>query len=180
MANISGFLSNILKAMYGEDVRDAIHDSINTINEEVIDYNAYVTQKANETANNALRTENCKRECQKAQEVAEANMRRAERAANETEINATEVNRDLGEAKNAVNAAQEKAEMSNTFSERAKSYADQAANTLTQTVNKINEAVEMNTPRMVIDFNTGHLLYEGGRFNWIIDPVTGHLKWEVT
>jgi hypothetical protein len=180
MANISGFLSSILKAIYGEDVRNAIHDSIKTINEEVIDYNAYVTQKANETASNALRTENCQRECRKAQEASEANMKRAERAANETEINASEVNRDLGEAKIAVNSAHEKAEMSNIFSERAKSYAEQAANTLVQTVNKINEAVEMNTPKMVIDFNTGHLLYEGGRFNWIIDSDTGHLKWEVT
>lgn len=35
MANIKEYLDNILSAIFGKDVRQSIHDSINAINEEV-------------------------------------------------------------------------------------------------------------------------------------------------
>ena len=50
MASIAQHLKKILSAMYGEDVRNAIHDSIEAINEEVIDYGATASQKAAEAA----------------------------------------------------------------------------------------------------------------------------------
>lgn len=37
MANISGYLENILKAIFGKDVRQSIHDGIQAINNEVVE-----------------------------------------------------------------------------------------------------------------------------------------------
>lgn len=50
MANIDSLLKKIKEAVYGRDVRDSIHDSIKAINEEVLNYNDYVTTKANAAA----------------------------------------------------------------------------------------------------------------------------------
>ena len=35
MANVSGFLQQMLNARYGKDVRQSIHDSINAINKQL-------------------------------------------------------------------------------------------------------------------------------------------------
>ena len=52
MANIVNYLKNILEARFGRDVRQSIHDGIEAINNEVVNYNDYVTEKANEVAEN--------------------------------------------------------------------------------------------------------------------------------
>ena len=43
MANIDSYLKQILTAIYGKDVRQSIHDSISAINNDVLNYNAYVS-----------------------------------------------------------------------------------------------------------------------------------------
>ena len=53
MANIAEYLKKILSSRYGRDVRQSIHDGINAINEEVIDYGATASQKAAEAAEKA-------------------------------------------------------------------------------------------------------------------------------
>ena len=57
MASIAQHLKKILSAMYGEDVRNAIHDSIDAINKEVIDYGATASKKAAEAARKAAEEE---------------------------------------------------------------------------------------------------------------------------
>lgn len=53
MANIFEHLQSILSARYGRDVRQSIHDSIEAINAEVIDYGAKASEKADEAAQSA-------------------------------------------------------------------------------------------------------------------------------
>lgn len=52
MANIDNFLSHMMSAVYGKDVRQSIHDTIKEINNEVINYNEFVTEAKNEVAAN--------------------------------------------------------------------------------------------------------------------------------
>ena len=70
-------------------------------------------------------------------------------------------------------------EQSQASSQTAQSYAEQAEAAGGEAVNKINEALSQNVPQFTIDFTTGHLKYEGGRFNFEVQNTTGHLLWEV-
>lgn len=70
-------------------------------------------------------------------------------------------------------------EQSQASSQTAQSYAEQAEAAGDEAVNKINEALSQNIPQFTIDFTTGHLKYEGGRFNFAVQNTTGHLLWEV-
>lgn len=72
------------------------------------------------------------------------------------------------------------------YAEQAKNSSTTAATYLTQVeqagddaVNKINSAISFNNPVFYFDNTTGHLSYEGGRFNWALDE-NGHLLWEVS
>lgn len=70
-------------------------------------------------------------------------------------------------------------ERSQASSQTAQSYAEQAEAASDEVVNRINEAVAQNVPQFIVDFTTGHLLYQGGRFDFIVNEPTGHLLWEV-
>ncbi len=70
-------------------------------------------------------------------------------------------------------------EQSQASSQTAQSYAEQAEAAGDEAVNKINEALSQNVPQFTIDFATGHLKYQGGRFNFEVQNTTGHLLWEV-
>lgn len=70
-------------------------------------------------------------------------------------------------------------EQSQASSQTAQSYAEQAEAAGDEAVNKINEALSQNIPQFTIDFATGHLKYQGGRFNFAVQNTTGHLLWEV-
>lgn len=70
-------------------------------------------------------------------------------------------------------------EQSQASSQTAQSYAEQAEAAGDEAVNKINEALSQNVPQFTIDFTTGHLKYQGGRFNFAVQNTTGHLLWEV-
>ena len=52
MANVSGFLQQLLNARYGKDVRQSIHDSINAINKQLeeSDASALASAQAAQTA----------------------------------------------------------------------------------------------------------------------------------
>ncbi len=58
MANIAEYLARIKSAIYGEEVRGSIHDSIQAINSEVIDYNKEYDQKISEASKFAANAEN--------------------------------------------------------------------------------------------------------------------------
>lgn len=57
------------------------------------------------------------------------------------------------------------------------SQIDKAAN---DAIDKVNDALADNTPQFEIDLVTGHLMYTGARFNFKVDQIDGHLKWEVS
>lgn len=68
---------------------------------------------------------------------------------------------------------------SQASSQTAQSYAEQAEAASDEVVNRINEALEQNVPRFIVDFSNGHLMYQGGRFDFVVNKPTGHLLWEV-
>lgn len=70
-------------------------------------------------------------------------------------------------------------ERSQASSQTAQSYAEQAEAASDEVVDRINEALEQNVPQFVVDFSNGHLMYQGGRFDFIVNEPTGHLLWEV-
>lgn len=53
------------------------------------------------------------------------------------------------------------------YYEQSKMYSDAA-----------NNAIELSKPNFTVDLETGHLLYEGGRFDFEVD--NGHLLWGTT
>ena len=70
-------------------------------------------------------------------------------------------------------------EQSKASSQTAQFYAEQAEAAGDEAINRINEALSQNVPQFTIDFITGHLKYQGGRFNFAVQNTTGHLLWEV-
>lgn len=53
------------------------------------------------------------------------------------------------------------------YYEQSKMYSDAAEN-----------AIELSKPNFIVDLETGHLLYEGGRFDFEVE--NGHLLWGMT
>lgn len=70
-------------------------------------------------------------------------------------------------------------EKSQASSQTAQAYATQAESASDEIVNRIDEAISQNVPQFTIDFTTGHLKYQGGRFDFSVNEA-GHLLWEVT
>ena len=70
-------------------------------------------------------------------------------------------------------------ERSQASSQTAQAYATQAESASDEIVNRIDEAISQNVPQFTIDFTTGHLKYQGGRFDFSVNEA-GHLLWEVT
>lgn len=70
-------------------------------------------------------------------------------------------------------------ERSQASSQTAQSYAEQAEQASDEVVNRIDETISQNVPQFIVDLATGHLMYQGGRFNFIVNEPTGHLLWEV-
>lgn len=70
-------------------------------------------------------------------------------------------------------------ERSQASSQTAQSYAEQAEQASDEVVNRIDEAISQNVPQFIVDLATGHLMYQGGRFHFIVNEPTGHLLWEV-
>lgn len=71
-------------------------------------------------------------------------------------------------------------EQSLASSKTAQSYAEAAERAGDEAVQKINDAIGVNLPVFRIDLLSGHLQYEGGRFDFYVPPATGHLMWEVS
>lgn len=70
------------------------------------------------------------------------------------------------------------------YAEDARASSDASKEYVTQVVEKGNEAVDMinnawdvAAPNFIVDLETGHLMYEGGRFVFAVKEETGHLEW---
>ena len=79
----------------------------------------------------------------------------------------------------AIDNAKYYNEQASASSATAKSYAEQAEKAGTEAVAKVEEALEANEPNFAVDLATGHLLYEGGSFDFVVTD-NGHLEWGIT
>lgn len=66
--------------------------------------------------------------------------------------------------------SQKSAELSETYVTKTEQAGDEA-------LKKIDDALNMNAPKFTVDLSTGHLMYEGGRFDFQVNESTGHLEW---
>lgn len=83
------------------------------------------------------------------------------------------------EAQKSQEAAAESETNSANSSITAHQYALLAEQNGNDAVDKINEAISLNVPTFQMDLSTGHLMYQGGRFNFSVPQGTGRLMWEV-
>lgn len=101
MANVTKYLEQLLVARYGKDVRQALHDSIKEINEEVTDYGTTASQKAEEAAQSASDAS------QKASDASTAATTASQKATEATNA-ASEALQSANDAKDALNSVGEK------------------------------------------------------------------------
>lgn len=188
MANIDKELRAILAAVHGKEVRDSIHDALKAGNEESEKAMNDAAQSAAHAADSLKHLIELKQQVEK---IDLPEMREAVKITNEnrdsvranaekagiSESNAktSEINAKTSEVN--AKASEQKAEYS---SKTAKSYADLAEENGNEAVKKIEEALDMKTPGFMMNFQNGHLEYEGGRFDFLVDENNGHLEWEVT
>lgn len=71
-------------------------------------------------------------------------------------------------------------EQSKASSETSKAYLDKVEQAGNEAVEKINNAVDVNTPKFTVDLSTGRLMYESTRFVFDVNETTGHLEWGLT
>lgn len=83
------------------------------------------------------------------------------------------------EAQKSKEAAGESEANSASSSAMAHQYAILAEQNGDAAVDKINEAISLNVPTFQMDLFTGHLMYQGGRFNFTVPQGTGRLMYEV-
>lgn len=126
MADVNKYLADIKEAVYGEEVRSSIHDAIDVINKEVVNYNAVVTEKSEAAAESAQSAESAVKSAVNAQNEAKA-------ASDTAAVKAAEA------AESADNAAVQ-AINAKTEADRAKSEADKAASIVSIDVAKLDKA----------------------------------------
>lgn len=83
------------------------------------------------------------------------------------------------EAQKSKNSVTENADRASNSAEIAHQYAILAEQNGNDAVDKINEAISLNVPEFHVDLLTGHLMYQGGRFNFMVPQGTGRLMYEV-
>lgn len=71
-------------------------------------------------------------------------------------------------------------EQSKASSETSKAYLDKVEQAGNEALDKINNAVDVNTPKFTVDLSTGRLMYESTRFVFDVNETTGHLEWGLT
>lgn len=67
---------------------------------------------------------------------------------------------------------------SKNSSEISKEYLTRVEDAGNEALNKIQEALGSNVPVFTVDLGTGHLLYEGGSFDFVVNH--GNLEWGLT
>lgn len=69
-------------------------------------------------------------------------------------------------------------QQSKNSSEISKEYLTKVEDAGNEALNKIQEALGLNVPVFTVDLGTGHLLYEGGSFDFAVNH--GNLEWGLT
>ncbi|MCI8582382.1 MAG: hypothetical protein HFH13_04525 [Dorea sp.] len=69
-------------------------------------------------------------------------------------------------------------QQSKNSSEISKEYLTKVEHAGDEALNKIQEALGLNIPVFMVDLGTGHLLYEGGSFDFAVN--NGNLEWGLT
>lgn len=69
-------------------------------------------------------------------------------------------------------------QQSKNSSEISKEYLTKVEDAGNEALNKIQEALGLNIPVFMVDLGTGHLLYEGGSFDFAVN--NGNLEWGLT
>lgn len=135
MADISTYLEQILKAIYGEEVRGSIHDALAAMNEEAMEAVDVAIKSQNSalaSANAAKESENQSALYETAAKISEENSAKSEMAAKlaeENAITAKVVSEESAQAtKQSELKAEELANSARASELAAKEYADKSAN----------------------------------------------------
>ena len=80
-----------------------------------------------------------------------------------------------GEANDGAKYYSERAQNSSDISKLYLTRVEQAAD---EAVSRVNEAVHGNVPAFLIDFKTGHMMYNGGQYIFKYDEA-GHMRWRI-
>lgn len=80
-----------------------------------------------------------------------------------------------GEATDCAKYYSERAQNSSDISKLHLTKVEQAAE---EAISRVNEAVHDNVPTFYMDFNTGHMMYSGGRYVFKYDDA-GHMRWRI-
>lgn len=68
-------------------------------------------------------------------------------------------------------------QQSQKHSEVSKEYLVKVEQAGADAVDAINNALDINTPDFRVDLSTGNLLYDGGRFAFLVNRNSGNLEW---
>ena len=83
------------------------------------------------------------------------------------------------QASNSAASADEDAASASADAASAHRYLEQTIEEGKNAMDKLNDALGLALPKWQINWTTGNLEYEGGKFIWKIMRETGHLMWEL-
>lgn len=166
MADVNKYLADIKEAVYGEEVRSSIHDAIDVINKEVVDYNAVVTEKSEAAAESARLAESAAESAANAQSAAKtasdtAAVKAAEAAESaESALNAKE------QIKESADNAAAQAINAKTEADRAKTEADKAASIVDIDVANLDKAGIVKPDGKTITIDLDGTIHSLGTLNY--------------
>ncbi|GEM_PF-6839263 len=150
MSNIQGYLQNIMQAVYGKDVRQSIHDAIETIDSVADTAQNSATASASRAANSEKAAKASETEAKaseinaKASDIAAANSRKAAKAS-ETEAKDSETNAKTSET--AAANSEEAARASETAAKASETIAKEKADAARQSADIATEKAEIATQK---------------------------------
>lgn len=107
------------------------------------------------------------------------NVSKAQTAAESASSSASAASSSAKEAsKQAANATASATSASDSKDMAAQSLKD-VESARDNALGQINDALGANTPQFTLNMDTGHLMWQGGRFNFSVNETTGRLGWEM-
>jgi hypothetical protein len=196
VANIDSYLKQILTAIYGKDVRQSIHDSISAINNDVLNYNTYVSSalknaqtseanalayknEASKQAINAANSASTAKNSETKAKTSETNAKNSETKAKTSEMNALASGQ-------AAKSSEENTAKSEKNVMDINTKLSITAESITEKENSISELLDVVMKKLAnvvfsVDFETGELVYEDtGTYTFSINTATGNLELEVS
>lgn len=134
------------------------------------------SQKATDASSSAVAAKASETASKESETNAAVSEKNAYDKADEASVSANTATTKATEASDSATLAKYHSEQSKNSSDLSKTYLEKVEQAGNEAVDKIQNALDISAPNFIVDLSTGHLMYSGERFAFLVNKA-GHLEW---